>query len=74
MEALRAEARRYEAQVRRLTDLAARDLAARSALEDAELTLRAVNARRVVAERGLNEISSRFLNRNGLRRPRVFTR
>ena len=58
VDALRAEARRYEAQVRRLVDLAARDLAARSALEDAELALRAVNARRVVAERGLKEISS----------------
>jgi hypothetical protein len=35
VEALDAEVRRHEAQVRRLTNLAARDLTAKSSLEDA---------------------------------------
>ena len=58
VDALTAEARRFEAHVRRLVNLAAKDLAAKSALEDAELQLRAVEARRMVAERALIQTRS----------------
>lgn len=55
VEALDAEVRRYEAQVRRLTNLAARDLTAKSSLEDAQLLVKATQARRDVAEKAVVE-------------------
>jgi multidrug resistance efflux pump len=47
--AIEAEKGRYEAQVRRLERLAAKDLAAKGSLEDAELLVRQIEARRQVA-------------------------